>query len=267
MPLWGRMLRQRGQETAYDRAVHLFDEGRYSEAISELEVILARTRPSALTAGLARFYLAEAHAALARQKEPERHNAAQAVVHLQRALALHPTFPDLHYRLACAFVELGELGKATEAVGHALSLNPRYADALRLREALAKGEAHLLLAKPEAAAEDDLVVHSRLALELYRKGDFHGAAGAYRQALALAPAYADLHNQLGVTLHAAGRDEEAIQAFTRALEINPTYLEARLNRGIALRCLGRERAAHDDFERVLQLDPRNAGAREALSPP
>lgn len=267
MPLWGRMLRQRGQETAYDRAVHLFDEGRYAEAITELEAILSKTRPNALTAGLARFYLAEAHTALAKHKDPETHSAVQAVVHLQRALALHPTFPDLHFRLACAYVEVGELGKATEAVGHALSLNPRYADALHLSEALAKGEAHLLLEKTPESREDDVAVHSRLALELYRKGEFAGAVDAYRQALALAPAYADLHNQLGVALHAADRDAEAIQAFTRAIEINPAYLEARLNRGIALRCLGRESAAQDDFERVLELDPKNAGAREALSPP
>lgn len=264
MPLWGRMLRRSGEETTYDRAVRLFDEGRYAAAVTELEAVLAHPRRSPLTEGLARFYLAEAHAALAAQREePSPH---QALTHLQRALTLHPTFPDLHYRLACALVELEQTEHAREAVAQALVLNPHYADARRLSEALGKGQeaALRLITEQPSSREDEVAVHARLALSLYRQGEFEAAADAYRQALALAPTYADLHNQLGVTLHAADQDEGAVAAFTRALELNPQYVEARLNRGIAFKALGRESDANDDFQRVLELDPHNVAVREAL---
>lgn len=278
MPLWGRMLRRSEDTTGYDRAVRLFDEGKYETAITEFEAVLSHPRLSSLTDGLTRFYLTEAHTALARQQAArnasaqggaaqDQHAAQEAVAHLRQALTLHPHYADLHFRLGCALLTLKQHDEALVAFMQALTLNPNYADARRLHEATQQGQeaAELALAQLPPSLEDSTALHSRLALELYRKGNFEAAADSYRQALALAPTYPDLHNQLGVALHAADQDDEALQAFTRALELNPRYIEARLNRTVSLRCLGRERDAHEELERVLELDPKNAAAREALS--
>lgn len=277
MPLWGRMLRRSEDVTGYDRAVRLFDEGKYEEAIKEFDAVLNHPRRSTLTDGLARFYLGEAHNALARQRAAlaapanssvlDRELAEEAASHLRQALSLHPQFADLHFRLGCALIALDQLDDAQAAFGRALELNPSYADARRLYEATQAGQeaatAALLQTPPNR--DDAIAMHSRLALELYHKGEFEAAADAYRQALALAPTYADLHNQLGVALHAADQDDEALAAFVRALQINPRYVEARLNLAVALRCLGREKESREELERVLEIDPKNAAAREALS--
>lgn len=277
MPLWGRMLRQKEDKTGYDRAVRLFDEGKYEAAITEFEAVISHPKRSALTEGLARFYLTEAHAALARQQASlartasatkiDQQAAEEAVAHLRQALALHPTYADLHFRLGCAFVALEQLEEAQGAFRRALDINPSYADARRMLDAAQLGQeaAELALGQLPLGQEDEVALHSRLALELYRKGEFEQAADSYRQALSLAPGYPDLHNQLGIALHAADQDDEALHAFTRALELNPRYIEARLNRAISLRCLGREKEAHEELESILQLDPKNAAAREALS--
>lgn len=277
MPLWGRMLRRSEDVTGYDRAVRLFDEGKYEAAITEFEAVLNHPRRSTLTDGLARFYLAEAHTALTRQQAMlntpcdrsalDKVQAEEASAHLRQALSLHPNFADLHFRLGCALVALGQLDDALGAFARALELNPSYAEARRLHEAASQGQetAEAALLKTPATRDDAIAMHARLALELYHKGEFEAAADAYRQALSLAPTYADLHNQLGVTLHAADQDDEAMAAFIRALQINPRYIEARLNLAITLRCLGREREAREELERVLELDPKNTAAREALT--
>ncbi len=278
MSLWGRMLRRSEDATDYDRAVRLFDEGKYETAITEFEAILSHPRLSPLTDGLSRFYLTEAHAALAKQQAAhsasaqggvilDKHAAEEAAAHLRQALTLHPHYADLHFRLGCTLLALEKLDEASAAFTQSLAINPNYADARRLNEAVQLGQAaaELALAELPPSLEDSIALHSRLALDLYRKGEFEAAADSYRQALALAPTYPDLHNQLGVALHAADQDDEALQAFTRALEINPRYIEVRLNRAVALRCLGREKDALEELERVLELDPKNAAAREALS--
>jgi protein O-GlcNAc transferase len=277
MPLWGRMLRRNEDVTGYDRAVRLFDEGKYEAAITEFEAVLNHPKRSALTDGLARFYLTETHMALARQQAArvreishttqDQEAAEEAIAHLRQALSLHPHYADLHLRLGCALIALKRLDEAKTAFEQALKLNPSYTDARRMHEATQVGQeaAELALGQLPLSQEDEIALHSRLALDLYRKGDFEAAADSYRQALALAPSYPDLHNQLGVALHAADQDDEALHAFTRALELNSRYLEARLNRAVSLRCLGREKEAREDLEGVLQLDPKNAAARAALS--
>jgi len=277
MPLWGRMLRRNEDITGYDRAVRLFDEGKYEAAITEFEAVIQHPRRSSLTDGLARFYLTEAHAALARQQAVlnrettnaplDKAAADEAVMHLRQALSLHPHFADLHFRLGCALIPLGQLSEALTAFARALVINPSYADAHRLHDAAEQGQeaAELALAQLPLSQDDEIALHSRLALDLYRKGQFEAAADTYRQALSLAPTYADLHNQLGVALHAADQDDEALAAFTRALEINPRFIEARLNRAVSLRCLGHTKESREELERVLEQDPRNAAARVALS--
>jgi tetratricopeptide (TPR) repeat protein len=264
MPLWGRLFRRAGN-TQYDAAIRLFDEGRYREAISAFEAVLANPHHSALSDRLARFYLAEAHTALAISQSDDV-NSYDAINSFQAALKIHPTYADLHFKLGCAQVRAGTSEAARESFAAAVAINPNFADALRMVAALGSGldVAQRQVTILRDAERDAALDFARNAQDLYRQGAFGPAADAFRQALSLQPRYADLHNQLGVTLHALGEDAGAVEAFTRAIEINPRFVEARVNRGLALRRVGREADARLDFEQALQLDPTQPVVLEAL---
>ncbi|MDX1933949.1 MAG: tetratricopeptide repeat protein [Capsulimonadales bacterium] len=303
MPLWGRMFNRSGRSQHYDRGIRLFDQGLYEQAIDEFKQALSEARGGALVERLARFYLAESYSALA-QSQMTRPATSRAIENLQAAIAISPNYADLHYHLGVAYLNRSQMDDALDCFRNALEINPAYARAL-LQYGIAlylKGSYEEGLQAAEQAADldpvlprkfvedarradaendrdgvvarlrrmvesegDEAMYHARLALDLFRRGMLTEAIEEYRQALEIAPNYADLRNQLGVTLYAAGRDEEAIVEFNHALSINPRYVEARLNHGLALQRQGFPAQAHAEFCHVLELDPDNQMAAEALN--
>jgi tetratricopeptide (TPR) repeat protein len=55
---------------------------------------------------------------------------------LARLAAQHPAYPDLHFGLSLVAEQLGELDRAIEAAEKAITINPRYAEAHLLNEAI-----------------------------------------------------------------------------------------------------------------------------------
>ena len=72
------------------------------------------------------------------------------------------------------------------------------------------------------------------AWQLHRAGRLDEAIALYRQASALAPAYAEIHNNLGNALLAAGRLDEAVSSLRLAIKHNPALATAHSNLGLAL---------------------------------
>ena len=301
MALWGNLLGL-GRSPHYDQGIRFFDQGLHEQAISCFERALGARGGDGLSERLARFYLGEAHAALAQtclqNNRPDRAEAA-----LLAALDINPGYADLHYYLGIARLATEDLDAAITSLSRALEINPRYAKAhlylavalyqsgdgagalRRAAEALALDDAFPknLLAAARAAHEqadhdaalchlkaiadadvDDIAFHAKLAHDLFRRGLYDEAAGELRAALALNPGYADLRNQLGVALYAAGQDEPAETEFKNALAINPRYVEAHVNRGMALLRLNRPAEAQAAFTSAIVLDPDNVPARDAL---
>jgi tetratricopeptide (TPR) repeat protein len=283
----------------YDRGIQCFDQGRYEEAIAAFQATLEDRRASAVVLRLARFYLGEAYSALAQADS----GSDASITNLKAAIALHPQFADLHFQLGSAFLVRGDYREAHAALSEALRINPRYVRAALLRGAALYGsgqsEAGLrearaalstdspltpaLLAHVEEAhaagdraevvrrlmqlsqPEDNAALkYARLAQNLYRREMFADALESYRQAVALAPGYADLRCQLGMTHFALGQDAEAEQAFEKALEINPRFIEAWQNLGLVRQRRGNHFDAATCFERVLEIDGGNLIARERL---
>lgn len=303
MPLWGRMFFGRsGRNEHYERGIRLFDQGQFEPAIAAFQASLTDGRGGHLVERLARFYLAEAHSALA-ASQLNGGGSERAIENLKAALEINPSYADLHCQLGRAYLNRERYGEAAACFERALDINPQYARASLLlgatlyarddaaasfrrveaamawdptlsrdlfrevREADARGERDValrLLNKMNEAEANDALSHARTALDLYRRGMYADAAASYRMALAIQPDYADLRNQLGVTLYALGQDPEAAGEFEKALAINPRYVEAILNLGLVLRRLGRTAEARERFERVLALDPGNAAAQESL---
>lgn len=73
---------------------------------------------------------------------------------------------------------------------------------------------------------------------LRAQGAIGEAEAAYREAMRLAPRYADPLNGLGSLEAARDRPAVALALFDQALALDPSLLKVRLNRAIALELTG-----------------------------
>ena len=83
---------------------------------------------------------------------------------------------------------------------------------------------------------------------------------AGRQAIEIAPRYADGHNSLGTALVKADRIDDAIMSFREALAIQPQFLDALTNLALALINAGDSREAVEVTDVCLEVDPGNIEA-------
>lgn len=163
-------------------------------------------------------------------------NLDEAFVHLRRAVALAPDFPNAHFNLAVALTRRGALAEAIDHYRYLLKLRPKFPDA-----------------------------HYLLAVDLYNTGQSEEAIKYYRQALQLKPADAKARNGLGNALADRGRLAEAVEQYREAIKINPAYAGAYFNLGIALADRGDLDEAARQYRTALQLEPDNANAHNNLA--
>lgn len=117
---------------------------------------------------------------------------------LERALARHPEYADLHYHCGEVYRRLGRGAEALAHTRQAVALNPRYVNAL------------ILLAR------------------LYGQADQY-AAGMQRleEAIAAGADYPDVHYLMGQLSQRAGQTDRARAAYCRALTLKDDYPAAR----------------------------------------
>jgi len=111
---------------------------------------------------------------------------------------------------------------------------------------------------PEAAR------HFEDAKKAEARADWQMAEGEYREALKLAPGWAEAMVNLGIVQNRRGKTDEAIAAFTRAAEINPQLLGAHLNLAITYFRARRFPEAEPPLRRALAIDPTNNQAGSLL---
>jgi tetratricopeptide (TPR) repeat protein len=199
---------------------------------------------------------------------------AQAVQHLEGALATNPQATRLHYPLALAYRGLGNRDKAEEHVKLRGEVEPPPVDPLLgeisgLLQNAAAYEARAsqaIGARQWAQAETNLRkavelspgnAFSRLNLgtALYMQGDENGALEQYREAVRLSPTLARAHFAIGVLMESRGQDGEAIKAFESAIASDAKYVEPRFGLANALRRGGRVQESLTEYSEVLRLDP------------
>lgn len=117
---------------------------------------------------------------------------------LEKALARHPDYADLHYHCARAYERLGQVDAAIEKANRALCINRRYVQAL------------IALGRLYAATDRTVDAEERL-----------------RQAISAGGDYPDVHYMLGELLRKRGQATEAAAEYRRALELNSNYSVAR----------------------------------------
>jgi Flp pilus assembly protein TadD len=158
----------------------------------------------------------------------------EAVVALEKALAIDPKHAKAHNNLALAAIDSGEF-EVAEA---------------HYRESLA--------IKPQPAIYNDL------GFVLERQGLTDEAAEAYRYALKLDPKSATAHYNLGSSLARSGKFAEAESHLRIALKLSPNA-QTHTGLGIVLSELGRTDEAVANLEAAVEADPKNAVARQKLA--
>jgi len=103
-------------------------------------------------------------------------------------------------------------------------------------------------------------VHYNLGNALNDKGCREEAIGAYRQAIALRPGYAEAYGNLGMVLDGKGLRDEAIAAYLQAIALRPHYPEAHYNLGNALKDKGQPGEAAAAYRRAIALRPHYPAA-------
>ncbi|WP_316975999.1 O-linked N-acetylglucosamine transferase, SPINDLY family protein [Shumkonia mesophila] len=148
-----------------------------------------------------------------------------------RALAGQPDNPELLHMAGVAAYEEDDLDAALRLIGKALERGLR---------------------RPE--------VHNNLANALQKSGRAAEAEAAFREALNLAPGYADAHYNLGNLLKEAGRLEEAIEEYERALRTQPNDAQIFHSLGLAYQAMGLPEKAAGAFRRTVEIKPDHEAA-------
>ncbi|OGS14270.1 MAG: hypothetical protein A2285_05005 [Elusimicrobia bacterium RIFOXYA12_FULL_57_11] len=190
------------------------------------------------------------------------------------AIRLLPDYPDAHNNLG--LVLYGQ-GKAEQAAGHyreALRMVPYFTDAYNNLGTVLLSESRGDKAKIAEAAENfrQALRLNPSALAYYNYGNAlsllglaEKAAGQYRGALLLSPAYAEAHSNLGSMLCVQGKINEAAGHYREALRLKPDYADAHFNLGLILQFKGKKVEAGGHFRETLRINPGYKPAQAALA--
>jgi tetratricopeptide (TPR) repeat protein len=129
----------------------------------------------------------------------------------------------------------------------------------------AYGSEIVLWGDTAAKSADSPYVQNNFGVALAAANRNSEAVGRFKDAVTLAPGYAEAHNNLALALTQCGRLPEAIEEYARALELRPDYAEAEANLGVALSDSGRPAEALAHFQRSVRLAPDYAEAHNDLA--
>lgn len=191
----------------------------------------------------------------------------EALVALDRALALRPKDPIALFFRARVFQEAGRRHDSLRDYSEAVRIHPRFAagwinrgivlDELgRFQEAIADYTRALELPRHRKAA------YFNRGRAKQSSGDLDGALEDYGSALALDPGLAPALNNRAAILVDRGKLEEAMRDLDAAVRADPRHVEARHNRALVLRRENPE-AARRELDEALAIDPRFVPARIA----
>ena len=209
-----------------------------------------------------------------------RQHFAEALAHLERSLALNPTYAVSLFNRGNALRLSGALAQAEQVYRQLLTHHPSHVEgAINLAlccylqghkaEAVAVYQPLLqrLLAAGEAGRQPAQLasIASSLGVALADLGQSEPAIAAHHQAVALNPTDAAVHFNLAVALAAAGRAAEAIASCRRAVALDPGHVGAWLTLSAWWRVAGEPKLAAAAAERGLALQPASVDLLRNLS--
>jgi tetratricopeptide (TPR) repeat protein len=204
----------------------------------------------------------------------------QAVSRFEAARAAEPRATAVNYPLAVAYRQAGRLADAEARLRERGDAQPPFPDPW-MRElaeilsspvvleargdaALARGQAPLAAGafrEALALAPDRRALKQKLATALAITGDVPAAVALYQELLAADPNFAEAHYSLGALLLGSGQLEPAIERFAAAVRAEPGYVAAHLQLAHALRRARAFDRALAAYQGALNVDARLAEAR------
>jgi tetratricopeptide (TPR) repeat protein len=266
---------------AWARAKALALEGRYEEALQDLNTVLEED-PRSLAAlneralALSRSGRPEqalADAELAIQIDPSGHvplvrkgealwkleRYEQALVVLDEAVRRNPAASFAMVLRASSYRQLGQRDRALEEYRRALALiPPTHPLHARVNESYRE-----LLGEdtPPAASEaGDFETLTQRGIALEAAGDLGAARECFSQAIQLRPEVAEAWYKRGFVRDALEDWEGAIEDYTEAIRLRPNYAAAYIGRSASRASLGDFEGTIADNTEAIRLDPLDAVA-------
>jgi len=155
-----------------------------------------------------------------------RGRSAEAMEHMQRALALAPDSYITQHQMGTMLLARGQTTEALPYFETVVRLKPRSASAL-----------------------------NNLAFALHAAGQTQQAVKLYEEALQLDPDYVEAHSNLGTALAMQGKFDEALVQYALALRGQPDRAGAHRSIGLILINTGRMADAIEHLETAARLEP------------
>ncbi len=241
-----------------DRALEMYERGRWAEAESELRKALSLNPDQA-----------EWHYNLGMTLEAAGRDL-EALASYERTIDLLPEQSEPLVAAAVVCNRLRRFERAMEWLDQALGLAPTSATAYAHKiDALSRLGRH-----DEAETTFYMAQHAlpepcphclaAIAESLIERRDYDRAGWCLRESLRLEPHLPRLRARLAAVLAATGRPQRALQMYLRDLRDDPGNIDTLLDYGELLIDLGRLPEASEKFRRVLELEPANVDAHYRL---
>jgi tetratricopeptide (TPR) repeat protein len=241
-----------------DRALEMYERGRWAEAEAELRKAIALNPEQP-----------EWHFNLGLTLEASERDA-EALACYERASDLMPGQVDPLLAAGLAANRLGQYERGVEWFRRALRIDARcelaYAHQIESHVRLGNhddAETAFYLAQ-QALEEPSAHCLSMIAESLMQRGRHDRAEWCLWQAVRIDPTIPRLRARLGAVYAATSRPQRALQMFLRDLRDDPGNIDTLLEYGEALMDLERLPEAAEKFRRVLELEPANVDAHYRL---
>lgn len=245
-------------EAHADRALELYERGRWAEAETELRKALALNPEQA-----------EWHYNLGLTLEAAGRDA-EALACYERTIDLLPdqVEPLVAAGMVCNRLERHEaaLHWLDQALAMSSTCESAYAERI---DALARLGRHddaeaCYFISQEMLEDPSPRCLAAMAESLLERRSYGRAGWCLREALRLEPQMPRLRARLAEVLAATGRPNQAVQLYLRELRDDPGNIDTLLDFGELLADLGRADEASEKFRRVLEMEPANVEAHEQL---
>ncbi len=158
----------------------------------------------------------------------------EAIMHLNKALAIHPVYAEAYLQLGNAYFYLKEYTKSIEAYQTVLKILPEEEDAYK----------NLQIAHREFGRHIGMTTGNTLLAKEHIK-----------KAIDMKPDDEEAYMLMGIAEGTAGNQNEALSYFQKAAEINPKNPQVFVNIGIAYRHLNNIEKSDEALQKAKSLDP------------
>jgi tetratricopeptide (TPR) repeat protein len=186
----------------------------------------------------------------------------------RQILARDSEHADAIHLLGMIAAQAGQIDAGMALIERAIQLRPNWPEAIgNLGNALAlqdRLEAAAAAYRRAIEIQRNPQLFYNLAKALQEMGNGAEAIGAYREAIALQPGFAEAHINLAGALKGAAQLDEAIVVYQKAIALRPDCIEAYCNLGNVLEAKGRLDDALAVYRQGMAVKPEEPAAYNNL---